>query len=145
MADMEKTFASQRVLVIDDEVVIGLSCRRCLEPDGHRVDCIEDPRRGLEAALTGDYDVIFLDLMMPGLHGMDVLKQVKAAGVAAEVIIITGYSTVQSAVEAMKQGAADYLSKPFTPDELRLVFRKAAERSALIRENAALRRALEIE
>ncbi|HPD29225.1 MAG TPA: sigma-54 dependent transcriptional regulator [Phycisphaerae bacterium] len=145
MADMEKTFASQRVLVIDDEVVIGLSCRRCLEPDGHRVDCIEDPRRGLEAALTGDYDVIFLDLMMPGLHGMDVLKQVKAAGVAAEVIIITGYSTVQSAVEAMKQGAADYLSKPFTPDELRLVFRKAAERSALIRENAALRRALEID
>jgi len=145
MSDAEKVSGRQRVLVIDDELVIGLSCRRCLESEGHHVDCIEDPRKGLEAALTGDYDVILLDLMMPGLHGMDVLKQVKAAGVAAEVIIITGHSTVESAVEAMKHGAADYLGKPFTPDELRLVFRKAMEKSALIRENAALRRALEID
>ncbi|MGQ9649901.1 MAG: sigma-54-dependent transcriptional regulator [Phycisphaerae bacterium] len=145
MGETDKAVGNQHVLVIDDEAVIGLSCRRCLEPEGHRVDCVEDPRRGLEAALTGEYDVIFLDLMMPGLHGMDVLKQVKGAGVAAEVIIITGYSTVQSAVEAMKHGAADYLSKPFTPDELRLAFRKAVERWALIRENAALRRALEID
>lgn len=145
MSDVEKPAGGQRVLVIDDELVIGLSCRRCLEPEGHRVDCIEDPRKGLETALTGDYDVILLDLMMPGLHGMDVLRQIKAAGVAAEVIIITGHSTVESAVEAMKHGAADYLSKPFTPDELRVVFKKATEKSALIRENAALRRALEID
>jgi DNA-binding NtrC family response regulator len=145
MSDDVKDFGRQRVLVIDDELVIGLSCRRCLTPDGHAVDCIDDPHRGLEAALTGDYDVILLDLMMPGLHGLEVLKRIKAAGVSSEVIIITGHSTVESAVEAMKQGAVDYLSKPFTPDELRLVFRKALEKSALIRENAALRRALEID
>ncbi len=135
----------QRVLVIDDELVIGLSCRRCLAPEGHEVDCIEDPQRGLEAALTGDYDVVLLDLMMPGLHGLEVLRRIKTAGIASEVVIITGHSTVESAVEAMKHGAADYLSKPFTPDELRLVFRKVLEKSALIRENAALRRALEID
>lgn len=145
MDDTEHTQGSQRVLVIDDELVIGLSCRRCLASEGHEVDCIEDPQRGLEAALSGDYDVVLLDLMMPGMNGMDVLKRIKAAGVVAEVIIITGHSTVESAVEAMKHGAADYLSKPFTPDELRLVFKKALQKSALIRENAVLRRALEID
>jgi DNA-binding NtrC family response regulator len=144
-ADQGLAAGRQRVLVIDDELVIGLSCRRCLGPEGHEVDCIEDPQRGLDAALTGDYDVIFLDLMMPGLHGMEVLKRLKEAGVASEVIIITGHSTVESAVEAMKHGAADYLGKPFGPDELRLVFRRAVEKSTLIRENAALRRALEID
>jgi DNA-binding NtrC family response regulator len=145
MSDTEKMAGRQRVLVIDDEAAIGLSCRRCLQPEGHEVHCIEDPVKGLQAAIVGDYDVILLDLMMPRLHGMDVLKQMKAAGVAAEVVIITGHSTVESAVEAMKHGAADYLSKPFTPDELRLVFRKVMEKSALVRENAVLRRALEID
>lgn len=134
----------QRVLVIDDEAVIAKGIRRVLSPGGHDVAAEEDPRQGLQAALTGDHDVIFLDLKMPGLDGMDILKRLKQAGSRAQVIIITGHSTVETAVAAMKMGAADYLSKPFTPDQLRMVLAKAAERSALVRENAALRKELEV-
>ncbi|MBM4321502.1 MAG: sigma-54-dependent Fis family transcriptional regulator, partial [Deltaproteobacteria bacterium] len=134
---------SHRLLVIDDEGVVCLSCVRILGAEGHRVDSRQDPREGLELALSDEYDVILLDLVMPELDGLEVLKRLKAAGVSAEVVIITGYSTVQTAVEAMKQGAADYVGKPFTPDELRRAVRKVLERSALMRENAALRRELE--
>ena len=133
-----------RVLVIDDEAIIGLVCRRALSPEGYEVETFEDPRAGLEAALSDDFDVILVDLMMPDISGLDVLKRVKAAGVAAEIVIITGHSTVESAVEAMKEGAADYLSKPFSPNQLRMVLNKVQERSALMRENIALRRELEL-
>ena len=96
----------------------------------------------MTAALAGDFDVIFLDLMMPGLSGMEILRHLRAAGVSAEVVIITGHSTVETAVEAMKEGAADYIPKPFSPDQLKMVLQKVCERSALIRENAALRQEL---
>jgi DNA-binding NtrC family response regulator len=135
----------QRILVIDDEPVIGLSCQRSLSPEGHEVQCCEDPRTGIQAALSGGFDVILVDLMMPEIDGLEVLKRVKAAGVSSEVVIITGHSTVESAVAAMKQGAADYLSKPFSPNQLKMVLHKVWERSALIRENAALRRELEVD
>jgi DNA-binding NtrC family response regulator len=134
----------QRVLVIDDEPVIGLSCQRTLRPEGHEVVCHDNPRAGLQAALSGDFDVVLVDLMMPGLDGLELLKELKAAGVASEIVIITGHSTVESAVEAMKQGAADYLSKPFSPAQLKMVLQKVVERSALVRENASLRRELEV-
>jgi len=134
----------QRILVIDDEAVIGTACHRILCPEGHQVEFHANAQAGLQAALSGDFDVILLDLVMPGIGGMEILRQVKAAGVASEVVIITGHSTVESAVEAMKQGAADYLSKPFSPNQLKLVVQKVAERSALIRENAILRRELEL-
>lgn len=133
----------QRILVIDDEAVIGLSCRRSLCPEGHEVECYEDPRAGLKAALSGGFDVIFVDLMMPEIDGLEILKRVKSAGVSSEVVIITGYSAVESAVQAMKAGAADYLSKPFSPNQLKMVLQKSWQRCALIRENAALRRELE--
>ena len=136
--------ARQRVLVIDDEPVIGLSCRRVLCPDGHQVACHEDAQAGLRAALSGDFDVILLDLMMPAVHGMEILKQIKAVGVSSEVVIITGHSSIESAVEAMRQGAADYLSKPFSPDQLKMVLQRVWEHSALVREIAALRQELEV-
>ncbi len=134
----------QRILVIDDEAVIGVSCRRILKPQGHEVEVCTDPQAGLQAALSGQFDTILLDLMMPGLGGMEILRRIKQAGAMSEVIIITGHATIESAVEAIKLGAADYLCKPFSPGELRLVVDKVSERSALIRENSALRRELEI-
>jgi len=134
----------QRILVIDDEPVVGLSCRRILQPEGHEVEVFQDPQLGLKAALSGAFDVIFLDLMMPGMTGMEVLAQIKTSGVSSEVIIITGHSTVESAVEAMKQGAADYVSKPFSPDQLKMVLKKVSERSALVSENLLLRKELEL-
>jgi DNA-binding NtrC family response regulator len=108
------------------------------------VQCCQDPCAGLEAALGGAHDLILLDLVMPGLDGMEILRRVRAAGVSAEVVIITGHAMVDSAVQAMKLGAADYVSKPFSPDHLCMVLQKVQQRSALFRENAALRRELEL-
>ncbi|MBN2326088.1 MAG: sigma-54-dependent Fis family transcriptional regulator [Candidatus Omnitrophica bacterium] len=132
-----------RILVIDDEAVVCLSCKRILSGVGFAVETHQDSRKGLSDALTDQFDVILLDIVMPDLDGLEVLKQIKASGISAEVVMISGYSTVESAVQAMKRGAADYVSKPFTPDELRLVIQKVMERSALIRENLALRKQLE--
>ena len=150
MSDSEKTpvevdaIPPQQVLVIDDEDVVGLSFKRALGRDGHDVLHHEDPRLGLAAALDEDFDIIFLDLSMPHLPGMEVLDLLKQAGCRSEIVIVTGHSTIESAVEAMRLGAADYLCKPFNPDELRLALGKAVERSRLIRENIALRQELEV-
>ncbi len=134
---------SHRILVIDDEAVVCLSCARILSSEGYQVDCKQKAEDGLREALTGEYDIILLDLVMPDLSGLELLERLKTAGIQSEVVIITGYSTVQTAVDAMKLGAIDYVSKPFTPDELRLIVRKVLERSALIKENVELRRKLE--
>jgi DNA-binding NtrC family response regulator len=139
---IDSTIIPQRVLVIDDEPVIGASIKRTLTPEGHEVKCIEDPHAGMTAALTDDFDVIFLDLMMPGLSGMEILRHLRASGVSAEIVVVTGNSTVDTAVEAMKEGAADFIPKPFSPNQLKMVLQKVSERSALIRENAALRQEL---
>ena len=140
----ESSPVQQRVLVIDDEIVIGMSIRRILAPQGYEVETHTDPHAGLAAALSGGFDVIFLDLQMPGFSGLDILREVKSSGVSSEVVIVTGYSTVESAVEAMKQGAADYLTKPFSPAQFKTILDKVWQQSLLIRENAALRRELEI-
>ena len=134
-----------KVLVINDESVVGLSCKRVLESDGCEVEYCQDPREGLWAATSGDFDIILLDLLMPGIDGLEILRQVKNAGVSSEVVVITGYATVESAAEAMKLGAADYFGQPFSPDQLRMVVRRVCERTALIRENTALRRELELD
>ncbi|MBD3268100.1 response regulator [bacterium] len=137
-----QTIPPQRILVIDDEAVVGLSCKRILSKAGHEVDTEQSPILGLEKIRTCDYDVILLDLVMDEMSGIEVLEQCKAMGNAAEVIVITGYSTVETAVKAMKLGAADYVSKPFAPDELVMVLNKVLEHSRLVRENTELRQAL---
>jgi len=143
-AEQDAAAPKRRVLVIDDEASIGLSCRRILGRHGHEVQTYDDPQAGLQAALVGDFDVLLVDLVMPEIDGLEILRRVKAAGVPSEVVIITGYSTVESAVEAMKQGAADYLSKPFSPSQLEMLLEKVCERSALLQENVLLRQELEL-
>lgn len=133
-----------RILVIDDEAVVCASCKRILSELGFEVRCQQNPREGLRDAVSGNYDLILLDIVMPQMEGLEVLAAVKDAGVTSEVVMITGYATVETAVEAMKQGAADFLSKPFTPDELEIVVRKVLECSAVFRENLALRRELHL-
>ena len=132
-------FGPQHVTVIDDEAVVGISCQRILSQLGHQVTAWQDPFLGMDAVRKGPCDVLLLDLVMDKMGGLEILKTLKQDGVTAEVIIITGYSTVETAVRAMKLGAADYVSKPFSPDELQRVFNRVLEHSALIRENAALR------
>jgi DNA-binding NtrC family response regulator len=133
-----------RILLIDDEPSMGLVCQRILEAEGHEVRYFSMPEAGLQTALTGEFDILLLDLLMPGLDGLEILRQIKESAVPTEVIIVTGNATVESAVEAMKQGAHDFISKPFSPDQLKMVVRRAAEHSRLIRENVILRQELEI-
>jgi DNA-binding NtrC family response regulator len=107
-----------RVLVIDDESVICDACNMVLTEKGHTVDRCMTGETGLLAIENEVYDVILLDMKLPDIDGMKILKTVKKKIPAPCVIVMTGYSTMSNAVEAMKLGAADYLSKPFTDDEL---------------------------
>lgn len=122
-----------RILVVDDDPAVGASCRRILSPEGHEVIVFENPVAGFQAALNGQYDLILLDLVMPGLDGMKFLGQLKVAGIVTPVVILTGYATVESAVEAMKQGASDYIAKPFTPEQLSTLVRKVGTRALWFR------------
>jgi DNA-binding NtrC family response regulator len=107
-----------RALVIDDEEIMLESCRRILARRGLSVDTERDPFAGRERALSGDYDLLLLDVRMPDLDGFEILREVRERRPDVEVIMITGYSSIGSAVQAVKLGAFDYLPKPFTPEEL---------------------------
>lgn len=131
-----------RILVIDDEPVICEGCRECLADRGHSVDTRMTGREGLEAILRGNFEVILLDIKLPDLDGMEILLTLKKEKPGETIIVMTGYSTVKSAVDAMKLGAVDYLAKPFSDDELLLSVERAAEKRRLILENLALRKEL---
>ena len=120
-------FFQPRVLVVDDEVRIQKACRRLLTEEGCDVEVAQNGIQGLKMIEEKHFDIILLDLMMPGISGLDVLKDVKSHHPDTVVIIITGYATLEHSIETMKKGAFDFLSKPFSPQELRLVISKAIE------------------
>jgi two-component system, NtrC family, response regulator len=107
-----------RVLVIDDESVICDACRLVLGEKGHGVDRCLTGKAGLLAVESGRYDLILLDMKLPDIDGMEILRTVSGKTPAPCVIVMTGYSSLSNALQAMKLGAADYLAKPFTDDEL---------------------------
>jgi DNA-binding NtrC family response regulator len=125
-------------LVIDDEETMRDSCRQTLSRDGNRVEVAEDGLTGLAILEKESFDLVILDLKMPGLSGMEVLKKIKEGDSEVMVIVITGYATVEAAVEAMKRGAYDFISKPFTPDSLRVIVKRALERRELKRVEGKL-------
>ena len=127
------------ILVIDDEESMRDSCRQTLSRDGNRVEVAQDGAGGLTMLQAESFDLIILDLKMPGLSGMEVLKRIREYDPEAMVIVITGYATVESAVEAMKRGAYDFIPKPFTPDSLRAIVKRALDRRQLALENVLLR------
>lgn len=130
------------ILVIDDEPAICEGCRLVLSEKGHTVDICKTGHSGMEAIRQGGYELILLDLKLPDTDGMDLLKRVHTEGYRLAVIVMTGYSTVQNAVAAMKLGACDYLSKPFSDDHLILSVQKALAGKRLTEENLALRKQL---
>lgn len=128
------------VLVIDDEESMRDSCGQIIAKLGCRVETAADGASGLAKTRELNPDAIIVDLKMPGLGGLDVLREVQLIDPQVVAIVITGYATVDAAVEAMKRGAYDFLPKPFTPDELRLILARALERRQLAREAETLRR-----
>jgi DNA-binding NtrC family response regulator len=132
-----------RVLIVDDEEAIRDSCRMVLEKENYSVDTAEGGRHVLPLLKAHYYDVILLDLILPDVQGIEVLKQLREVNAEQLVVIMTGYPTIETAVEAIKLGAYDYISKPFGPDELRLLIKRALEKTKLIHENEYLKRQLE--
>lgn len=116
-----------RILVVDDEKRIRDACQAILAGQGFEVTVAENGTAGLQKIEEKHFDIILLDLMMPGLRGIDLLAHVKARHPDTLVIVITGYATLEHAVEAMKKGAFEFISKPFSPEDLRVVIAKAIE------------------
>ena len=107
-----------RALVIDDEQIVLDSVSKILADENYTVDVSLSGREGRDWAIQGQYDIVLTDIRMPDIGGMRVLRDIKRAKPSLPVVMITGYASVRSAVQAMKLGAADYLEKPFTPDQL---------------------------
>jgi signal transduction histidine kinase len=115
-----------------------------LEDRGYEIRTVQDGLAGLDLAREFAPDLVMVDLKMPGISGFEVLEAIRSHDPTVVAIVITGYSTVGSAVEAMKKGAFDFLPKPFTPDELRVITDRGLERRRLVLEASALRREKEI-
>jgi len=133
---------SIRILVIDDEPVICDGCRLPLADRGFVVDTCQSGTKGLEMLLGAEYDLALLDMKLPDMNGMEILRHVKNEKPGIYIIVMTGYSSVKNAVGAMKLGAFDYIAKPFTDDELLISVQRAVETKRLKEENLALRHQL---
>jgi CheY-like chemotaxis protein len=114
-----------RILCVDDEEIVLDSFRKILVLAGYSVDTVETGQEALGLIQKNDYDFVFTDLKMPNMSGTDVVKSVKHFRPDVDVVVITGYASVETAVECMKHGAMDYVEKPFTEEELRLFTRHA--------------------
>jgi DNA-binding NtrC family response regulator len=133
---------SVKILIIDDEPAVCKGCRLALTDEHHVVQVCMTGREGMDLIREGDYDLVLLDMKLPDIEGMEILRTIRETKLWMIVVVMTGYSTIQNAVEAMKLGAFDYLAKPFTDEELILVVQRAIEKKSLIDENLNLRKEL---
>ena len=127
MTDQLNVPFAPSVLVVDDEKRIRDACYKMLTQEGFEVARAENGVTGLEMIEKDHFDIILLDLMMPGVSGFDVLEKVKSLHPDTVIIVITGYATLEHTIEAMKKGAFDFIPKPFSPQDLRIVITKALD------------------
>jgi DNA-binding response OmpR family regulator/glycine cleavage system H lipoate-binding protein len=125
-----------RLLVVDDEDVICQGCRRIFAPQGFEVETSTDPGRGLSLACDQDFDAVLLDVRMPAIDGIQFLQQFRARKPDVPVILITGYPSIPDAAAAMRLGAVDYVTKPFTPEEISQAVRRSLGRTEAGRDEA---------
>ncbi len=133
-----------RILIIDDEEVVLDSCARILKSSAYKIATATNGQLGLDILKEFKPDLVYVDLKMPGISGIEVIEKIRSSDATIVVIVITGYATVSSAVEAMKNGAYDFLPKPFTPDEFRLITQRGLDKRRLILETIQLRREKEM-
>ncbi|TES91084.1 MAG: sigma-54-dependent Fis family transcriptional regulator [Desulfobacteraceae bacterium] len=134
-----------RILVVDDEAPMRESLKDWLMEEGYEVGLAASGKEAIAMARKKNWDVILLDLKMPGMDGVETLKRLKGKEVntEAEILMMTAYATVDTAVQAMKEGAFDYLVKPFSPDEIEMQIKKIVTHRELVLENILLRQKLE--
>ncbi len=142
---MTSTHARTRILVVDDEEIVRESLAEWLAKDGYHVETAPDGNAAVEALDREPWAILLVDLKMPGMDGLGVLDHARKVQPSTVVVIMTAYATIETAVTAMKNGAYDYLVKPFDPEELTLMITKIVRQQEMLRENQLLRKALKKE
>jgi DNA-binding NtrC family response regulator len=130
------------LLVVDDEVNIRTALTKMLGKQGYDVECAENAGRALECLKRGRFELVLTDLKMPDMDGISLLREIRSLDPAPEVILMTAYGTVETAVEAMREGAYDYITKPLEPSRLVVLIEKAVQKQVLAADNVRLRRAV---
>lgn len=133
------------ILVMDDEEIVCKGLEMVLTEEGYEVDLAMSGRSALETFADKDFDLLVADLRLPDIDGMEVIKLVKEKRPATEVVVITGYSSVNSAVDAMRLGVSDYLLKPFSEDQIKESIRQALHKEAQENRTARIRNRVEDE
>ncbi|RMH74513.1 MAG: sigma-54-dependent Fis family transcriptional regulator [Calditrichaeota bacterium] len=131
--------ARLKVFVVEDEEILRVTLTDDLQDAGYEVEAFADPRKALQAVETSPVDVIISDIKMPGMDGLELLTRIKAIKPETQVVLMTAYGSVESAVEAMKKGAYDYITKPFNIDEMLLRLERIKELRTVKQENRRLR------
>jgi DNA-binding NtrC family response regulator len=116
-----------RILIIDDEKAICDACSKILTEEQYQVEVSNDGESGLAKIDVFHPDLVFVDLKMPGINGIEVLRRIREMDPTVVSVVITGFASIESAVDSMKVGAFDFLPKPFSPDQLRIIARRALE------------------
>ncbi len=129
-----------KILIIDDEASIRGSLKEILEYEDFEVDEADSGKAGVEKATAAKYDLIFCDIKMPGIDGIEALEKMKAAGVESPVVMISGHGTVETAVDALKKGAWDFIEKPLDLNRILVTVRNASDTAHLVQETRTLKR-----
>ncbi len=119
----------RKILVIDDEAIVRVSCERTLVPEGYEVTVVSSGHEGITAMEQEPFNLVLLDLKMPDMDGIEVLNKIKTSWPETKVVMVTGYSTVDTAVQALRLGAYNFIEKPFTPDTLLTAVKEVFEKS----------------
>jgi Response regulator containing CheY-like receiver, AAA-type ATPase, and DNA-binding domains len=135
----EKKSAPQSIMIVDDELIVRESLTKWFRQDGYRVESAEDANHALKLMNEGPWDLALLDIKMPGMSGLDLQKRLKEIDKNTSVIMITAFASVESAVQALKEGAFDYVTKPIDPEHLSHLVTNALKQRKLVEENVQLR------
>lgn len=127
------------ILIVDDEESVRDSLYNWFIEDGYRVECAENARKALSILESDSFDIILADIKMPGMDGLEMLRRIKTLRKESIVIVMTAFATVDTAVQALKDGAFDYVTKPFDPDDLSHLIRNASKQISLMEENEILK------
>lgn len=130
------------ILIVDDEESVRDSLYNWFIEDGYRVACAEHAKKALSILESDPFDIILADIKMPGMDGLEMLRRIKAIKIDSIVIVMTAFATVDTAVQALKDGAFDYVTKPFDPDDLSHLIRNASKQISLVEENVVLKERL---
>jgi len=130
--------SAKRILIVDDEVALSAVLAEVVSDMGHKPTVVNDGAAGLAEAIKGGYDLAILDLSLPKVSGLEILRKLKELWPETLAIMVTAYASMRGAVEALSLGAYDYLTKPFDVEEVRMIVERALERTRLLDENRYL-------